>query len=58
MGIAIYTPLSLSNPENFVDPEQNETIYDPYKKVVMRCLVPIRTPLRLQVFKDGEGYYY
>lgn len=54
MGMVIYTPHSLSNPLNFIDPETNENIYDPYKKVVMRCLVPIRSPLRLQVFRNGN----
>ena len=47
MGIIVYTPLHLSNPESFIDPETNEGIYDDYKKVVMRVLVPIKSPIRL-----------
>lgn len=28
MGVVIYTPNYLSNPESFVDPERNKTIYE------------------------------
>ncbi len=48
MGLVIYTPKYLSDPASFVDPERNKTIYDEeYKKVIMRLLVPIKTPLRI-----------
>lgn len=55
MGVVIYTPNHLSNPESFIDPETNETMYEgEYKKVIMRCLVPIKTPMRLRVFRPSE----
>ena len=32
MGIVIYTPNEITNPESFIDPEKNKTMYDSYKK--------------------------
>lgn len=55
MGLVIYTPLELTNPESFIDPKKNATIYDDYTKVICRLLVYIKTPLRLHVFRsDGS----
>ena len=33
MGLVIYTPLEVTDPQNFVDPERNKTIYDDFSKV-------------------------
>lgn len=33
MGLVIYTPLEITEPKNFINPEKNKTIYDSYKKV-------------------------
>jgi hypothetical protein len=35
MGIVIYTPLELTNPENFIDPEKNKHMYDDVAKVTI-----------------------
>jgi hypothetical protein len=54
MGLVIYTPLSLTDPIAFIDPIKNKTIYEPYRKMVLRTLVYIRSPLRLRVYApDG-----
>lgn len=34
MGVMIYTPHAIQNPENFVDPEQNKTMYEGFNKVM------------------------
>lgn len=47
--------MSLTEPENFVDPKTNKTIYNAYRKALMRLLLKVKTPIRLKVFKpDGE----
>ncbi len=33
MGLVVYTPLNITDPKNFIDPEKNKTMYDSYKKV-------------------------
>ena len=33
MGLVIYTPLDITNPENFIDPEKNKHMYDYNGKV-------------------------
>ena len=33
MGLVVYTPLDITDPKQFIDPEKNKTIYDSYKKV-------------------------
>lgn len=38
MGLVIYTPLELQDPNNFIDPEKNKTMYDDQKKVRNKCL--------------------
>jgi hypothetical protein len=54
-GLVIYTPLTLTEPENFIDPNSNKTIYNSYRKALMRLLLKVKTPIRLKVFKpDGE----
>lgn len=30
MGLAVFTPNYLTNPDEFIDPEKNKTIYDEY----------------------------
>lgn len=47
MGIVIYTPLEITDPENFIDPAKNEKMYDGYRKVLNRMMVYIKTPLRI-----------
>jgi len=33
MGLVVYTPLDITDPKKFIDPEKNKTMYDSYKKV-------------------------
>ena len=55
MGLVIYTPLNLTNPDNFIDSKASKNIYDPYKKYIMRLLAYVKTPLRLKVYQaDGS----
>ena len=50
IGLTIYTPKHLSNPEAFIDPKTNKTIYDDYSTMlVMRVLARVRTSVRLKV---------
>lgn len=50
IGLTIYTPKHLSDPEAFIDPKTNKTIYDEYAStVVMRVLARVRTSLRLKI---------
>lgn len=34
MGLVIYTPLEIQDPKNFVDPKQNQKMYDDHAKVI------------------------
>lgn len=34
MGLVIYTPLEIQDPANFVDPKQNQKMYDDHAKVI------------------------
>ena len=55
MGLVIFTPLLLTDAQNFIDPEKNKTIYDPYRKMIMRTLMHVKSPLRLKIFSpNGE----
>ena len=55
MGLVIYTPLNLTNPDNFIDSKASKNIYDPYKKYIMRLLAYVKTPLRMKVYQpDGS----
>eukprot|EP01016_Furgasonia_blochmanni_P052771 TRINITY_DN8453_c0_g1_i5.p1 TRINITY_DN8453_c0_g1~~TRINITY_DN8453_c0_g1_i5.p1 ORF type:complete len:327 (-),score=54.60 TRINITY_DN8453_c0_g1_i5:287-1267(-) len=49
MGLFVFTPHTLTNPENFIDPETNKKIYEGSDKVVLRAFVKIRSPLRFKV---------
>ncbi|KAL4504165.1 hypothetical protein ABPG72_021003 [Tetrahymena utriculariae] len=54
MGLVVYTPRYLSNPDEFINPEKNKTIYDDYKKVIMRVLVYLKNPYRIRIIRpDG-----
>jgi len=54
MGVVVYMPKSVSDPENFIDPEQNKTIYKDKNVAVGRVLMRFKSPLVLKVFnKDG-----
>ena len=33
MGLVVYTPLNITDPKQFIDPEKNKTMYDSYKHV-------------------------
>lgn len=35
MGLVVYTPLEVTDPRNFINPEKNKTMYDSYKKVII-----------------------
>ncbi len=36
MGVVIYTPLEITNPDNFIDPEKNKTMYDNIANVTLK----------------------
>jgi len=55
MGMVIYTPLEVTDPNNFVDPKQNQQMYDHHAKVIMRILVEVQSPLKLVILRpNGE----
>ena len=54
MGIAVYTHNRFSNPENFIDPKENKSIFDEYEKVLVRLLLSIKTPYVLNVMRNQE----
>jgi hypothetical protein len=54
MGVAVYTHKKYSDPQNFIDPEENKRIYDDYEKVLVRLLLSIKTPYVLNIMKQ-EG---
>ena len=55
MALVIYTPKYLTNPLEFIDPDKNKTIYDDYKKVVMRIMVFFKNDYRFRITrKDGS----
>jgi hypothetical protein len=62
MGITVYTEKKYSNPENFVDPKQNQSMYDDYEKVMVRLLISIKTPYVLNIVKkdvsNEKATYY
>lgn len=54
MGLVVYTPKYLTDPLEFIDPDRNKTIYDDYKKVVMRVMVYFKNSYRLKIIRpDG-----
>ena len=55
MGIVIYTPIDITNPDSFADPERNKTIYDGYNKVIMRVLMYFKTPIRISVVRPDNS---
>lgn len=52
MGVAILTHKKYSNPENFIDPEENKRIYDDFDTVLLRILVNIKTPMTLNIMNE------
>jgi hypothetical protein len=42
MGVVIYTPLEIQDPKNFVDPKQNQKMYDDHAKVIKKIEKGIR----------------
>ena len=50
----IYTPLAITRPENFVDPEDNKKAYKDHSVAMVRLLVSIKTPLCLNVFAPNS----
>lgn len=55
MGVVVYTPLRVTDSENFVDPVKNKTIYDDTRLAVGRVLMKFKGPSVLKVFTK-EGY--
>jgi len=55
MGLVIYTPLEITNPDNYIDPKLNKIIYNEYKKALMRILLCFKSSIRLRVIRpDGS----
>ena len=51
----VYTPLSITKPENFIDPEANKNAYKDQNVAMIRVLASVKTPIGLQVFApDSE----
>ena len=46
--------MSITDPANFIDPEQNQKMYEDQKRAISRFLVKVQTPYILKVF-DPEG---
>ncbi|CAD8154489.1 unnamed protein product [Paramecium octaurelia] len=53
LGCVVFTPLSLQDPSNFKTKEQGDKLYDDYKKVLVRCLLRIQSPMRLKLIKPN-----
>jgi len=54
MGVVVYTPKKVQDPENFINPEENKKIYDDTKVAVGRVLLKFKSPVTLKVFtKEG-----
>jgi chromosomal replication initiation ATPase DnaA len=51
MGITVYTHNKYSNPQNFIDPKENQSMFDDYEKVLVRLLLSIKTPYVLNIVK-------
>ena len=51
MGIVGYTPIKVTDPENFIDPKTNANMYNNFQLMAMRVLVRIQSPLRLKILK-------
>ena len=50
MGLITYTPTHLTtNNEEFIDPNKNKKVYEGYEKMLLRVLVRIKTPLRINI---------
>lgn len=66
MGIVGYTPIKVTEPENFIDPKTNANMYNNFQLMAMRVLVRIQSPLRLKILKangqvvvtDSDNYSY
>lgn len=49
-----YTPKNLTeNNESFIDPKSNKNVYQGYDKMLLRVLVRIKSPLRLNIPEFG-----
>ena len=53
MGIVTYTSKKLSDPQNFIDPEQNKTMYDDSRIAVTRVLMIFKNPIVLKAFTES-----
>ena len=55
MGVVVYTNKKISDPENFINPDDNKTIYDDQRHAVGRVLMKFKSPLVVKVFtKEGR----
>ena len=57
-GISVYTHKKYSDPDNFIDQEDNKRMFDDYGTAMVRILVSIKTPLVLNIVKrrpEDEG---
>lgn len=60
VGLVTFTPKHITdNNENFIDPKKNKNVYEGYEKMVLRVLVRIKSPLRLNIpeFNVPEEVY-
>lgn len=54
LGLITYTLKHLTeNNENFIDPKVNKNVYQGYDKMLLRVLVRIKSPLRLNIPEFG-----
>eukprot|EP01017_Pseudomicrothorax_dubius_P011145 TRINITY_DN14112_c0_g5_i1.p1 TRINITY_DN14112_c0_g5~~TRINITY_DN14112_c0_g5_i1.p1 ORF type:complete len:322 (+),score=60.02 TRINITY_DN14112_c0_g5_i1:110-1075(+) len=55
MGLTVFTPLGISDPSNFIDPEQNKRMYEGLERILMRVLVSVESSWKLRVVTpEGE----
>lgn len=53
-GLVIYTPNSLMNPDNFINPEKNKKMYEGQNQAVVRKLMCIQSPLTIKIFDKND----
>lgn len=51
MGILVFTPNKLGDVRQFVDQKNADKMYEDYRKVLLRVLLRIQSPLRLKLQK-------
>lgn len=54
MGLAAFTSIEVTDPNNFIDPEQNKKMFDGTRKVLARVLGEVESSWKLRVLTpDG-----